>query len=655
MTAEESLEFHQVLGIIGGYLSFEAGKKALGEAFFLPKSVIEERYRQISKLSRLLEKGVDIPFDGIPPILKILDKVKIGSALTPKELLSIAKFIEADETIYERLLGTGVEGLPDPLALRSIKREILKRIDEDGNVRDDASPELYKIREEWRTVRRKVLILMDNLLKEYAQKGILRDHTVTIKNGRLVLPFASHIRPRGVVHAFSQTQETIFVEPLEAIDLQNKMVRLKEEENKEVARILRELRDSVAFHHDLIMALFESLGNLELLYAMAKFKADYGATLPRLRDDGHLLLEGALHPILLRTKREEEVVPLDLILPSNTKVFLISGPNAGGKTVSLKTVGLAVLMAMYGMPVLARRAEITLPNRVFAIGFEDEQNIEAGESSFTALLHDIREALFKAQEGDFVFLDELLGSTDPDEGAALAFSVLKTFASRGVKVLANTHLARLKALVSKEEGMLNATMEFDPKTKRPTYRMLTGEVGESYALEIAKREGLPDELIQEAESILLEMGREVQVLSRRLREKELEVEELSTTLKERMNKFEREREKLLRQAKLKATRITEEALFEVETLLKELKKAQKKERLEGKIKIAKKTREKLRDMAQIYDLYGEPVKSPVIGETYRVRPFGFTGELKELKGDVALLLVGKRKITVPKKSLYEVT
>ena len=291
---------------------------------------------------------------------------------------------------------------------------------------------------------------------------------------------------------------------------------------------------------------------------------------------------------------------------------------------------------------------------MFAIGFEDEQNIESGESSFTAVLHEIRNALSKIKEGDFVLLDELLGSTDPEEGSALAFAVLKAFVKRGGRVLANTHLTRLKALVSREEGMLNATMEFDSKTKRPTYRMKVGEVGESYALEIARREGIPEELILQAQAILEGMGEEVKLLSKRLNEREQEVTRLKKTLEEEKVKLEREKDRIIRQAKIKAKRIVEEATMEVDALLKELKKELKKERAQEKVKKTRKVRAKLKEMEKSYDIYGEPVKEPVIGGKYRVRPFGFVGELKELRGDGALLLVGKREILVPLESLYEV-
>ena len=652
------LEFPALLEILAHHILSEPGRERL--ARLVPFSDIEDaeiELRRVESMQKLIESGVRLDFSAIPDVGRKVAKLGTGAGLTSHEILSLAQFIAATDEIYDKIVGTELEALmPDPSFLRPFVKEIFRKIDEDGELRDDASEKLAKLRQEKRRRRQEVVNLLNSLMDKYYRQGLLRERIVTMRGGRFVLPFASHVKPRGVVHGFSHTEETIYVEPFESIEAQNRYVRIVDEEREEAERILRELAERMHQFAPTVKALWDSIGELELVYAKAEFASAFGCITPKLNRSGRIVLKEARHPLLIETKGFENVVPLDLKLGPKPSVLLISGPNAGGKTVALKTVGLLTLMAMAGIPVPAKSADLFFPDRVFAIGFEDVQDIEHGESSFTALLHEVKDVLDYSDGRALVLLDEFLASTDPSEGAALAFAILKNLRDLGHIVLANTHLTPLKILVEREDGMINARVLFDPLTKRPTYRLQVGEMGSSYALEIAKQVGLPDDVLSEAESVLVGMERELRELTKRLKKREAELVRKLAEIAQKERELERREAKLTREAKLKARQIIESAREEAEGLVRELRKElRRKRKLEEQIAVAKAVRDQLKEKSlEFTDLYRKKAEILEIGKSYRVKPFGFIGELVELRGGNAVLKVGKQRIEVPKDSLYEI-
>jgi len=653
MNSREKLEFRELLGQLGRFVISPAGRERL--SYLGPKNSIleiERALERVREMASLLDKGVFFDFSGIPDLSSIIAKARTGAFLTPSELYSLSLFIEKVHEIYQKLMGTALEEvLADPYILLGLMREIRSKIDEEGEVVDTASEALYKIRSERRKKRREIIALMEGLLDRYDRKGLLRDRVITIKNGRMVLPFKSHVRIKGVVHGFSNTEETVYIEPFEVIEAQNRLVRVEEEEREEVERILRELAEKVSGSAGFIGELYGQIGEVEVIYASAQFMREVDGTIPRINRDGRIYLKKARHPLLLKSLGEDRVVPLDFRMDGDLEVFLISGPNAGGKTVVLKTVGLLTLMAASGLPVPAQEADLFIPGEIYAIGFEDEQDILRGESSFTAILSDIKELLEKGEKGDLALLDEFLASTDPTEGAALAFAVLKYLVDRGIKVIANTHLNPLKTLVSREPSMENATMEFDPVTRTPTYRLIPGEIGYSHALDIARRTGFPPELLSEAEGLIEGIEGELKRHIEELRKAEEEYSRKLREIEEREEKLREKEESFEKRAKLKARAIVDRAMKEVEVLLEEIRKEKK---LEEKLKKAKKTREVLKQKKEEFDIYGEPAKEIVPGRLYRVKPLGFVGELVEIKEGSVVLKVGRQKVEVKEGTLFEV-
>jgi DNA mismatch repair protein MutS2 len=649
----ERLEFDELRAILGRYVLSEIGKIQLDALSPLSDiASVQVRYTLLGDVRRLLQEGVRLDFSGVPDLSKVLEKSKVGGMLRGLQLHTVAELLERAEEMYERCMGTGLQDvLSDPEILRQLRYDIRAKILSDGEIHDSATPELRRIRTEKQAKRQDVQNLLNSLMDKYAKGGYLRDRIVTIRNGRFVLPFTTHVKPQGVVHGFSKTEETVYIEPMESIESQNRFVRLIEEEKDEEERILRELSDRVAGSYPLLRDIYEGIGKLEVLYAEACFAEDFGGIEPRINDTGRIALKGARHPLLTEAKGYKEVVPLELDVSSDVQVLLISGPNAGGKTVTIKTVGLLVLMAACGLPIPAKEADIFIPRRIFAIGFEDEQNISSGESSFTSLLNELKDAVIEGGAGDLVLLDEFLASTDPREGSALGFSVLSHLKDRGAKVFANTHLTPMKVLVEKEPQMENATMGFDPANKAPTYRLKMGEMGVSHAFEIARRVGFPREVVNRAESSLTGIEEEIANLVESIREKEARAEQLLRSVERREQTLTKKEEQLLTKSRHKARIFLEEEKKKVERMIKEIgKESTKQKRLER----AREVRKEIVEEKEQVTYRARPAKTLRLGHTYRVKGLGVLGELMEKKRGTAILKIGKTKVEVPRESLYEV-
>ena len=652
------LEFDKILGQLAGYLETEAGQRRLQQ--WTPASSPEEahkRFEDLKALSRLIEGGTQLELDRVPTLSPFLPKARRGALLQPEELLTLARFIEAAQKLYDQLTRTPLMGLlPDPDPLRPLLHKIQRTISEEGLIQDHATPRLARLRTEKREVRNQVVELLQRLLDRYAQQGLLRDRVITLKGGRMVLPFASHVKPQGVVHGYSHTTETVYVEPFEAVELQNRLVRLTEAEREEERRILSELTQEAVAFAPLLEALEEGIGELDLLHARVRYGQAWGGISPAFSSDTEIRLKGMRHPLLLQVRGIDQTVPLDLHFGKDHRVLLISGPNAGGKSVALKTIGLAFLMGMYGIPIPAEEALLPLPHRLFVVGFEDDQDLLEGASSFTGVITEIKEILDQARPGDVVLLDEFLTSTDPMEASALGYAILRALAGRDCLVFANTHLTPLKLLVSQDPLMVNAQMGFDPVTRQPTYRLQMGEIGASHAFEIALSVGFPPELIDEARQHLEGAESKLHRLLRSLEEKEKTLLETLQSLQEREQKLRLFEEKLRRQAKLKARAIVESAQQEAEALLKELRKELKRQKDPYKrYEKARETRKALQNLKEAVDLYETPAKELTPGRRYRVKPLGFVGELVQIRDGKVLLRVGKHMVEVPRDSLYEVS
>jgi len=496
----------------------------------------------------------------------VLEKLHIeGITCTAKEILAVLGLMsKADELekSFDRAefpsLAALAEGLGD---FRPLLAAIDGKIQPDGYLDSSASAELRRIRRAIDRLRGEVQATLENLLRRFSQDNVLQDAVVMVRNDRLVIPIRAEDKRRvpGVIHGASSSGASVFLEPLDTVPLNNELVELEDREYAETQRILGEFTDKLRAESRELLEAVAILGELDLAFAKAEFARAYNCCLPEFSSRRELLLEQVRHPILEKTlaKGGARPVPLSVELQEPISLMIISGPNAGGKTVALKTVGISVLMAQAGLPVAAEKARLPLFHRVLAdIG--DQQSIQASLSTFSAHITNIKAMVDVAGPDDLVLLDELGSSTEPGEGAALAIAILEWFREARATTFVSTHHGRLKAYASATPEALNAAMEFDEETLRPTYRLLAGLPGNSSALEIAARLGLPGDMLAKARELIGSEEAEASALLRflheqkaayelRLAELRTEEERLQARAVELESSFERERRAKLKE------------------------------------------------------------------------------------------------------------
>ncbi len=633
-------EFESVKSIIKSYARTRGGREKITR--LSPKE--NPSFVHLKGLIYVLEElEINLDVWDVEDIQSILTSIRSGTLMEPALLYRVVELIDLASRVYEKIIDTPLQDLmPDPRLVEYMKGEILSRIDRNGQVKDTASETLRRIREQRRKVRKELLELYDILLDRYDRKGYLRERNVVLKGGRMVLPVYSHVQMEGIIHGYSKTTETIFIEPMEVVPLQNRYIRLEDEEREEVRRILSELVERLSRNADYMLAMYDAISYIDSLLARYHFMRDYRGTIPHFNDREIIEIEEARHPLLIQVKGLDDVVPLSLRIQEK-KGLLISGPNAGGKTVALKTIALVFLMAKSEIPVIASGANIFLPKNLFEAGFEDEQNVQEGMSSFTSYLHRIKEVLERGERGDIVFFDELLSSTDPYEASALAFAVIETLVERGMYVFANTHLSPLKMLCERYGRIEVGSMQFDMTTATPTYRLVLGKSGESFALLTARRVGIPEYIIEKARKYLGDIEGEVRSLKERLRMELSLLERQRKELEEKEMELKRKERSIIDNATLRAQRIIEEARREVDRLYKEIRKASPKE----KLKVVQDVKRALRQSAPQL----EEVEEVEVGKKYYMLPFGVMVEVKEVRGKKAIVLLHGREIEIPIKNL----
>jgi DNA mismatch repair protein MutS2 len=507
------LEFDKIRELVAQKALSTLGRESAAElAPLTDREKICATLTQVSELKGLFQKGEDLPLQGIKDIRAALAKCsRQGAVLEPSQFLDIGEILAVCERLraftkdhqgeYPHLEASIQELRP----LKPLRRKIEEKIDGKGRVRDNASKKLHNLRKESETARDRILSKLRSLLSSLSRGRDAKEGLITLREGRYVIPLRGDQRNRiqGVIHDRSASGSTLFVEPTSTIELGNRLREMELEEKKEVIKILRSLTRLVAENEEFLTANLLVLKNLDLLYAKAQFSLDLDAVQPELNDQGILKLKKARHPLLmLLSPGEEEVVPLDVELGENFYILLVTGPNTGGKTVTLKTLGLLSLMVQSGLLIPAHSdSEVPIFQKIYAdIG--DEQSIEQSLSTFSSHLRQIIQVLEHADHRTLVLLDEIGVGTDPEEGAALAMAVLEVLASRAVRTVATTHYGSLKLFAHNHSEIENASLEFDRQTLRPTYRFRVGLPGSSYALEIANRLGMSSSVVRKAAGLL---------------------------------------------------------------------------------------------------------------------------------------------------------
>ncbi len=539
-TAEDILEFDRLRELLRLRTTCAPGGRAIDAlAFSLDRAALDAAFALIAEAIAFRRDDAEMGFGSLADPERWLAELESPvSVLAPQMLLDAVSLADTVTWLRDSLRDTSREGLRDskgkfPLLiaragaiadLRPLAAAIRRAVLPNGEISDDASPELKRIRGSMGRARETIRKSLERILR--ARGGDSGEDYVTLRNDRFVIPVraAERKKVQGVVHAASATGQTVFVEPFETIEFNNRLVQLSEDEAAEIARILDELTQRLRANLGPLRFAVETIAELDSVFARARFAREFDCTLPEftagdaadrpLPELPLLELKGARHPVLADTLRAHgrSVVPMTLALgarstspggpaASRETVLVISGPNTGGKTVALKTVGIAVLSAQSGIPVAAEMARLPLVDRVL-VDIGDEQSIAADLSTFSAHMLNVRAMLEDATADSLVLVDELGTGTAPEEGAALAVALLDEFRARDCLTLATTHHDRLKTYASTTPGVLNAAVEFDEVNLRPTYRLMVGVPGGSSGIDIARRLGLPANVIDRARAQL---------------------------------------------------------------------------------------------------------------------------------------------------------
>jgi DNA mismatch repair protein MutS2 len=517
-TSADLLEFDALIRLLGRFISSPLGRAELDRV--APRSdsaALTETLAEVAEAIAYLRSAaqpkpaqrgaaIRLDFSGISDLRTAVEKLRIeGASLEPREIFDLISLLDRAADM-KSILSAVAERFPRlgrrALAIgefRPVLQDVAGKILPDGTVADHASVALARLRREIEKQKKAIAASLERFLRAHREEGVLQEEIVTIRNERFVVPVISGQRRKidGVIHGASSSGHTLFVEPLETIDLNNDLAQLTEEELRESHRVLREITDRLRGYSDPIRQTLVTVGELELLFAKARFAIEFDCAIPRF--GSRLLLRDARHPLLEDVLRRERkpVVPITLELNAGCRTLLISGPNTGGKTVTLKTVGLLVLMAQSGLPVPCAEAELPVFEQALAdIG--DKQSIQESLSTFSAHISRIREMALDVTPDSLVLLDELGAATDPEEGGALGVALVDHFRAAGAYTLVSTHLLALKIYGANTPGVLNASMGFDEATLQPTYQLRTGAPGKSAGLDIATRLGMPAHIMERA-------------------------------------------------------------------------------------------------------------------------------------------------------------
>jgi len=577
------LEFDSLREVLQGYASSPLGKARIATlAASADRDWIETQHQLTREIREFRRVGGHFEFSGLLDVAKQLEKSRIaGAALETAEIRDVVLVVDRAAEWREIALSppaamrvewkaaahlsSGVTDFTD--FLRAFRNKILP----DGTLEDRASPELARIRREIEKQRRLIQDSLRSYLRRLAEGGTVQDEVVTIRGERFVIPVKVEQKRRvqGVVHGASSSGQTVFVEPLETIEQNNELVRLLDEEQAEIHRILLEMTRRIAEHSDAIRAAVAVLSELELQFAKAKFAEDYNCIAVVLSGPG-LLMQRARHPLLERNLKTKggQIVPITIAMEGENRELVITGPNTGGKTVALKTAGLLALMAQAGIPVPADCAEMPVFESVLAdIG--DYQSIEQNLSTFSAHLTNIDLTSRTATAHSLVLLDELGSATDPEEGAALAVAIAEHFRRIGCITIISTHHTALKVFGANTPGVVNASVGFDEATLQPTYELKTGVPGASSGINIAQRLGLNPAIVESARARLSSQARDVSHFLDRLHAELREAEGERLRLRSREEEVQREKERLASEGRKEQQAKVKEMEKKLESLLRD--------------------------------------------------------------------------------------
>jgi len=667
-----TLEFDRILQEISRYCHSGVSRDAVLDILPLPEeAAIAGRFGMVEEIRNLTSQGITLRISTFEDVRQVLEKLRpVGSVLAPLELVAFIPLLRTlaaiatqlafrnDIPLLRELAGT-VSGFPD------ILDPLQRSLDSEGNILDTASRLLFDLRTRKRSLTARIRKRLEEIVRERDITVFLQDDFVTQRGGRWVIPVRMDSKGQvpGVVHDVSNSGETAFMEPLEIIGLANELENLTAEEKVEEIRILREICSWIREDSDQIEEQLAILIHLDLLNSIAIFANSIEAEVPRIGTGLQLRLKQARHPILLLLQREgslAKTVPLDLTLGDEDSVMVITGPNAGGKTIALKTTGLLFLMALSGIPVPADGSSSFPFINSLLVDIGDEQSIQSSLSTFSAHVANISSILAQAGQRSVILLDELGTGTEPVQGAALACAVLQDLQEKGALVLATTHLTDIVGFVHRRDGMVNASMEFDRETFTPLYRLKKGEPGQSHALEIARKYGLPGSVIERAHGMIGRMESEFHSLLDDLKAQRRNYEETLSDLERRVRQvaeqeallearragWDRERRETLEKAYQNAKEVVSGVKRELNAILEEAKRERSRTSMKKLVVVEEQVEKKLREFEPSSGLSIDQVRE---GDAVFVRTIGFDAVVQKVDvktGRIRVQAAGK-ELEVP--------
>lgn len=576
-----TLEYNKILDQLTEYaFSADARSRCQKLRPITDRAQIEQLQQQTSDaLSRLFKYG-SLSFSGVTDIRDSLKRLEIGGALSAIELLRVCSLLESAKRAKAFARSQDDNDQPDDSLtslfagiepLTPLCDEIRRCILSEDEIADDASSTLHSIRRSMRGMNDKIRAQINSMINNTTTRSYLQDTVITMRDGRYCLPVKAEAKSLvpGMIHDQSSTGSTLFIEPMAVVNLNNEYKELQLREQEEIEVILAGLSNLTASYATQLLADYELLTELDFIFARAAFAQTYNGVAPLFNDDGRIHIRKGRHPLL----DPKKVVPIDVRLGEDFRLLIVTGPNTGGKTVSLKTVGLLTLMGQSGLHIPAsERSELGIFDEVFAdIG--DEQSIEQSLSTFSSHMVNIIRILEQVNDRSLVLFDELCAGTDPTEGAALAISILSKLHLYGARIMATTHYSELKVYALSTPGVENACCEFDVATLSPTYRLLIGIPGKSNAFAISEKLGLPTDLIADAkgrisksegdfEDLIADLEKSRSTIEREqleINQYKAEIESLKKKLEQKQERLDSSRDKILREANEQAYSILKEA------------------------------------------------------------------------------------------------
>lgn len=684
---EGILEINKVKEMLKGYTASSLGKKAVDEMeIYHDIEVLKMKQEEVTEAANIIIKRSSPPLFGINEIVPHLKHTLLGGSLYPGALIKIGdtlrvsgrlkKFLSNDDSdrqssypVIENLIGALYTN-------RALEQEIANAIVSEDEISDSASAKLRQIRQQIKNKKAEIKNRLEKIVTSQDTAKHLQDTVVTMRGDRYVVPVKAESKGKlqGIVHDMSASGQTVYIEPMAVVNLNNELRTLYIEEDTEIKRILEELSAKVAEVAEELMGNEEILKELDFIFAKGQMSINMDGQAPLLNEEGYINLKQARHPLIDR----EKVVPIDVYLGDTFTSLIITGPNTGGKTVTLKIVGLLTLMAQMGLHIPALSgSSIAIFDKVF-VDIGDEQSIEQSLSTFSSHMLNIVKIVKEATPKSLVLFDELGAGTDPTEGAALARAIMDLMLEKQIRTIATTHYNQLKVYALTTEGVQNASMEFDVETLSPTFRVSIGVPGKSNAFEISKRLGLPSEIIDSAGSLINEDNIEFEEVLKAIEKDRSEIarakedvlrerEDLkiqNERLEKKLSQMEEREEKILRKAKEEGERILRRARKESQLALSEIKDVQKyldsenSRRLQDAQDMLREGLEKVSDRSEkiVIEEVKNHSKDIKAGDTVKIPSLNQEGivlENVDKSGDV-MVQIGIMKMKLPKKSLIKI-